>query len=49
MDVKTAFLNDKLDVVIYFEQHEGFVQKGRKHRVCKLKNLLYELKQSGRV
>ena len=27
MVVKTAFLNDKLDVVIYMEQSEGFVKK----------------------
>ena len=44
MDVKTVFLNDKLDVVIYMEQLEGLVQKGREHFVCKLKKLFYRLK-----
>jgi hypothetical protein len=33
MDVKTAFLNS---VVIYMDQPEGFVQKGKKSLVCKL-------------
>ena len=28
MDVKTVFLNNELDVEIYMEQPEGFVQKG---------------------
>jgi hypothetical protein len=49
MDVKTAFLNGELDVVIYMEQPEGFVQKGREHLVCKLRKSLYGLKQSGRA
>jgi len=49
MDVKTAFLNGELDVVIYMEQPEGFVQKGREHLVCKLRKTLYGLKQSGRA
>jgi hypothetical protein len=29
MDVKTAFLNGVLEVVIYMDQPEGFVQKGK--------------------
>ena len=29
MDVKTAFLNGELDMVIYLEQSEGFLQNGR--------------------
>jgi hypothetical protein len=44
MDVKTAFLNGELDVVIYMEQPEGFVQKGREHLVCKLRKSFYGLK-----
>jgi hypothetical protein len=44
MDVKTAFLNGVLEVVIYMDQPEGFVQKGKEHLVCKLIKALYGLK-----
>ena len=47
MDVKTAFLNGKLNMVMYMEQPEEFMQKGREHLICKLKKSLYGLKQSG--
>ena len=36
MDVHTAFLNGKLDEVIYMCQPEGFVVKGREDLVCHL-------------
>ena len=49
MDIKTAFLNSELDVVIFMKQPEGFVRKGREHLVCKLKKSLYKLKQSKRA
>ncbi len=49
MDVKTAFLNGVLEVVIYMDQPEGFVQKGKEHLVCKLIKALYGLKQSPRA
>jgi len=49
MDVKTAFLNGMLEVVIYMDQPEGFVQKGKEHLVCKLIKALYGLKQSPRA
>ncbi len=49
MDVKTAFLNGVLEVEIYMDQPEGFVQKGKEHLVCKLKKALYGLKQSPRA
>ena len=49
IDVRMVSLNDELDVVIYIQQLEGFVQKGREHLVCKLKKSLYGLKQFGRV
>jgi transposase InsO family protein len=48
MDVKTAFLHGDLDVPIYMEQPEGFVEAGKEHLVCRLKKSLYGLKQSGR-
>ena len=49
MDVQLAFLNGKLDVEIYMEQPEGIMQKSRKHFICKLRKLVYKLKQSGRA
>ena len=49
MDVKTAFLNPKLEEVIYMDQPQGFVQEGKEHLKCKLKRALPELKQSGRA
>ena len=49
MDVKTAFLNGKIDEEVYIEQLEGFVTHGDKSHVCKLKKALYGLKQLPRV
>ncbi len=43
MDVKTTFLNGKLEEEIYMEQLQGFVL------VCKLHKSLYGLKQSPRA
>ena len=37
MDIKIAFLNEKLDEEIYMDQPIGFVTKGQEHKVCKLK------------
>ena len=48
MDVKTAFLNGELDEEIYMDQPIGFVTKGQKHKVCKLKRSIYGLMQSSR-
>ena len=36
MDVKTAFLHGDLDVEIYMQQPEGFVEKGKEDLVCQL-------------
>jgi len=49
MDVKTAFLNGKLEEEIYMDQPQGFAQEGKEHLVCKLKKALYGLKQSSRA
>jgi len=46
MDVKTTFLHGDLEEEIYMKQLEGFMVKGKKELVCKLKNSLYGLKQS---
>ena len=39
-----AFLNGKLDEEIYIDQPQGFVAKGQKRKVCKLKRSIYGLK-----
>ena len=49
MDVKTAFLNGKLNEEIYMQQLEGYVKPGEEHLVCKIEKSLYGLKQSSRV
>ena len=48
MDVKMAFLNGRLEESIYMIQPEGFIAKGKKHRVCKLQRSIYGLKQTSR-
>ena len=49
MDVKIEFLHEDLEEEIYMKQPEGFVVKGKKELVCKLKKSLYGLKQSPRM
>jgi hypothetical protein len=49
MDVKTTFLHGDLEEEIYMKQPEGFVVKGKKELICKLKKSLYGLKQSPRM
>ena len=44
MDVKTAFLNGKIEEEVYIEQPEGVVTHGKKTHVCKLKKAVYGLK-----
>nr|GFC96246.1 retrotransposon protein, putative, Ty1-copia subclass [Tanacetum cinerariifolium] len=48
MDVKTAFLNGRLDEDIYIEQPEGYVDPKYPNRVCKLQRSIYGLKQASR-
>jgi hypothetical protein len=49
MDVKTTFLHRDLEQEIYMKQPEGFVVRGKKVLVCKLKRSLYGLMQSPRM
>jgi hypothetical protein len=49
INVKTAFLYGEIDANIYIEQPERFCSKKRPDQVCKLKKVLYSLKQAPRV
>ncbi|GJV14420.1 retrovirus-related pol polyprotein from transposon TNT 1-94 [Tanacetum coccineum] len=49
MDVKMAFLNDKLKEEVYVSQLEGFVDQDNPLHVYKLKKALYGLKQAPRA
>ena len=49
MDVKSAYLNGKLEETIYMRQPEGYTKPGQEHLVCQLKKGLYGLKQAGRT
>ena len=48
MDVKTAFLNGDLFGDVYMVQPVGFQQTGNGNLVCKLKKVIYGLKQASR-
>ncbi|GKB21616.1 retrotransposon protein, putative, ty1-copia subclass [Tanacetum coccineum] len=48
MDVKTAFLNEKLTEDVFMAQPEGFKNTKYPKRVCKLQKAIYELKQASR-
>ena len=48
MDVKSAYLNGKLDEEIYMRQPDGYVDTKRLDMVYMLRKSLYRLKQSAR-
>ncbi|KAK8597315.1 hypothetical protein V6N13_001938 [Hibiscus sabdariffa] len=48
MDVKTAFLNGKLEEDVYMTLPEGFVTPENAGKVCKLQRSIYGLKQASR-
>jgi hypothetical protein len=49
MDVKTSFLNGKVEQEVFLEQLDGFVLHKKDTHVCKLRKALYGLKQAPRV
>ncbi|GKB80935.1 retrovirus-related pol polyprotein from transposon TNT 1-94 [Tanacetum coccineum] len=49
MDVKTAFLNDKLKEKVYVSQPEGFIDPDHPTHVYRLKKALYGLNQAPRA
>jgi len=49
MDVKSTFLNGVLEVEVYMEQSLGYMKRGEKKRVLKLKKALYGLNQAPRA
>ena len=49
MDVKTTFLNWVIKEEVYIEQPEGFETHERRTYVCRLKKVLYGLKQAFRA
>lgn len=49
MDVKTVFLNGKIEEEVYLEQPEGFVIHKAESNACRLKKALYGLKQAPRA
>ena len=48
MDVKTTFLNESFDEIIYMVQPAGFIAKGQEKKVCKLQKSIYGLKEASR-
>jgi hypothetical protein len=49
MDVKTTFLNGKIEQEVFVEQPDGFVLHNKDTHVCKLMKALYGLKQAPKV
>jgi hypothetical protein len=46
MNVKSAFLNDKINELIYVQQPPGFEDSKKPNHVYKLSKVLYGLKQT---
>ena len=49
MDVKTIFLNGKIEHEVFVEYPDGFVLHNKGTHVCKLRKALYGLKKAPRV
>ena len=48
LDIKTTFLNGKLDEEVYMVQPQGFEDPKNSSKVCKLQRAIYGLKQASR-
>jgi hypothetical protein len=48
MDVKTTFLNDVIEEEVYIEKPPSFEVQDNKTHVCKLKKIMYGMKQAPR-
>ena len=48
LDVKTTFLHGDLEEDIYMQQPQGYEVKGKENLICRLKRILYDLKQDPR-
>lgn len=46
IDFKTTFLNEDQEEMVYIEQPDGFGKQNERKLVCKLKKLIYSLKQA---
>jgi hypothetical protein len=49
MDVKSSFLNGKLNEKIYMNQPKGYEVARQGNLVCKLNKAIYDLRQTQRV
>ena len=49
MDVKKTLLNDMIEEDVYIEYLEGFDTFNKESHVCRLKRVMYGLKQATRV
>jgi hypothetical protein len=48
VDIKSAYLNSTLDEEVYMMPPGGVLKPNEQGKVCKLKKVLYGLKQAGR-
>ena len=46
LDVKTTFLHGDLEEEIYMQQPKGYEVKGKENLVCRLRKIMYGLKQT---
>lgn len=49
LDVKSAFLHGELSETVFVDQPQGYQKRGEEHKVYRLKNALYGLRQAPRA